>query len=453
MGYGHQRAAYPFRKIAIDGIVTANSAPVVSHRERRQWFRFRATYESVSRLSGLPLVGKWFWRLYDRFQRIAKRYPMRDLSSPTMTTSMLGRVLGNGFGSSVVLHAQKHPPVPFLTSFFVPALAADKAGIEKVFCLITDTDCHRVWVANKPRESRIIYCAPTLASRRRLLAYGVPETNVHLTGFPLPEENTDHVRTDLRSRLERLDPQRVFYPRLREVIIREVGELGRPTGTPTITFAVGGAGAQKEVAAQILKSASSFIKDGQLKLNLIAGIRPEVANYFRRQIAALSLENYVDRGVRILFAPNMTEYFRVFNLWLRDTDILWTKPSELVFYAALGIPLVMTEPLGAHEELNRDWIREMGAGFNQEDPRYAGEWLTEWASCGMLAQAAFDGFLKAPRHGTSNVRRLMFAPDRHAVELEFNEACFSPAQLRSGMRKRRRRRRFRSARRPAAADG
>ena len=33
---------------------------------------------------------------------------------------------------------------------------------------------------------------------------------------------------------------------------------------------------------------------------------------------------------------------------LRETDVLWTKPSELCFYPALGIPLIMSAPLGAH---------------------------------------------------------------------------------------------------------
>jgi hypothetical protein len=31
------------------------------------------------------------------------------------------------------------------------------------------------------------------------------------------------------------------------------------------------------------------------------------------------------------------------------SDVLWTKPSEPCFYPALGIPLLMSVPLGAHE--------------------------------------------------------------------------------------------------------
>jgi hypothetical protein len=47
-------------------------------------------------------------------------------------------------------------------------------------------------------------------------------------------------------------------------------------------------------------------------------------------------------------APTWDEYFARFN-WLHETGVLWTKPSEPCFYPALGIPLLMSVPLGAHE--------------------------------------------------------------------------------------------------------
>ena len=429
MGYGHQRAIHPFRDVAYERVIDANQDVVVSGSEMKQWRRFQQGYETVSRLGGLPGVGRMLWELYDSFQRIAKRYPMRDLSGPTLVTRGLDALMRRGFGRSVVDYILgTQPEMPLLTSFYVPAIAADRAGVERIFCIVTDTDLHRVWVAQSPCDSHIIYCAPTIASRRRLLSYGVPEDHIHLTGFPLPEENVNHVREDLRRRLSRLDPQRLFYPRLKEVIIREVGELQAPNGPVTITFAVGGAGAQKEIGAKLLASAADEVREGRLRINLIAGIRSEVADYFEACIRETQLEDQRGNGVRILLEPDKASYFDRFNEWLRETDILWTKPSELVFYAALGIPLVMSEPLGAHEEYNREWIREMGAGFIQEEPRYAVEWLMERIACGMLAEAAFDGYQKAPRQGTENVKKLIFADDSEMIALDFNEA-YSPMQI------------------------
>jgi hypothetical protein len=36
MGYGHQRAAYPFRDMAYDGIITANTGAMVDPAERKR---------------------------------------------------------------------------------------------------------------------------------------------------------------------------------------------------------------------------------------------------------------------------------------------------------------------------------------------------------------------------------------------------------------------------------
>lgn len=417
MGYGHQRAADPFRDIARERIITANTDAVVSGGERREWGRFQGGYEGLSRLSELPVVGRGLWRLYDRFQRIADRYPFRDLSEPNVGTLYLDRLLRRGLGGSIVGHCRQEE-FPLLTTFFVPALAAARAGLQNVCCVATDTDLNRIWVAKEPKTSPVTYFAPTDAARRRLLQYGVPEDKVFLTGFPLPQENVDAVKGDLRQRLARLDPNRQFLNRYRESIARELGVPGERDGIFTVTYAVGGAGAQRQVAVDILRSAVSFIRDGRMRLNLIAGVRQEVADFFRQAIREQGLEAEFGRGVRILLAPDKAAYFRRFNEWLRETDILWTKPSELVFFAALGIPILMTPPLGSHEEFNRDWLQMMGAGFMQEPPRYAGEWLAEWGQKGMLAEAAFDAYCKAPRHGTENVKALLFAPDRAAVELK-----------------------------------
>ncbi len=417
MGYGHQRAADPFRDIARERIITANTDEVVSEVERREWRRFQEGYEGMSRLSDIPVVGKSLWRLYDRFQRIADRYPFRDLSDANVGTLYLDRLLQRGLGGSIVEHCRK-ADIPMVTTFFVPALAAGRAGLKNVFCVATDTDINRIWVAKAPKESPVVYLAPTDAARRRLLQYGVPEENVYLTGFPLPKENVDTVKEDLRRRLARLDPKRQFVGRYRESIAREIGEVGEKEGIFTVTYAVGGAGAQRQVAADILRSSAPFIRQGRMRLNLIAGVRREVADFFRESIRAEGLEGEFGQGVRVLLAPDKASYFRSFNEWLRETDLLWTKPSELVFFAALGIPILMTPPLGSHEEFNRDWLRMMGAGFMQEPPRYAGEWLADWGGNGMLAEAAFDAYVKAPRHGTENVKALLFAKDRTAVELK-----------------------------------
>jgi hypothetical protein len=91
---------------------------------------------------------------------------------------------------------------------------------------------------------------------------------------------------------------------------------------------------------------------------------------------------------------------------LQDTDILWSKPSELTFYAALGIALVMAPPVGVHEVLNRRWVMERGAGLKQEAPQAAGQWLMDWLEEGLLAGAAWNAFHRLPREGTRRILEL-----------------------------------------------
>lgn len=103
---------------------------------------------------------------------------------------------------------------------------------------------------------------------------------------------------------------------------------------------------------------------------------------------------------------------------LHETDVLWTKPSELCFYPALGIPLIMSAPLGAHEERNLEAVLRLGAGQRQEDQRAAAEWLTEWTNNGLLALNAFQGYFHTPRMGTENIKCLLFALDRSQIAMD-----------------------------------
>lgn len=419
MGYGHQRAAYPFRDIACERIITANSDKIVTPEEKRLWEKLQGFYEGVSRFSRVPVIGPPLWRAYDRLQAISPHYPFRDLSKPTLGSMRLHRLIRRGFAGSVAEYTRKKEELPLLTTFFAVALAADHAGRKDVFCVVTDTDINRVWIAERPKESKIIYLAPMPMNRTRLLQYGVPEENIFVTGFPLPEENIASAAEDLTRRIATLDAKGRFRKKYREILRPELGAtLDAPARPLTITYAVGGAGAQADVARDILGSLAPNVREGRMRLNLIAGTRLEVNRYFQEIIRELGLEAEMGRGINILCSLTKAEYFEKFNVLLHETDVLWTKPSELCFYAALGLPIVMAPPLGAHEERNQEWLVKLGAGHPQEDPRAAAEWLTDWCNNGLLAFNAFNGYFHAPRHGTQNIKRLLFAPDRSKVEME-----------------------------------
>jgi hypothetical protein len=122
----------------------------------------------------------------------------------------------------------------------------------------------------------------------------------------------------------------------------------------------------------------------------------------------MDLRGELNRGLEIVYDQDVYAYLDRFNAHLRRTDVLWTKPSELTFYCGLGLPILMADPIGAHEELNKRWLREIHAGVSPPGPVEAcGEWLFDLRENGRLAEAAWDGFLKARKLGTYKIERLI----------------------------------------------
>jgi hypothetical protein len=406
MGYGHLRAARPLAEALGVPVLHADRPPLAGVEERRIWERIRRAYEWTSRLSQIPGAGAPLRWLLDVVTDIPHLYPYRDLSAPTRGALALERLFRRGLGDGIAA-ALRDSGAPLLTTFYSPALAADRAGLERVFCVITDCDINRVWAPLEPRQSRVRYLVPTRRAARRLQSYGVPEGHVHYTGFPLPHAlvggpRLEALQRNLAARLVRLDPQREFRREFADVLTHFLGTLPeekeerRP---PHLVFAVGGAGAQAELPARFLPGMRPAIEGGRLAVTLVAGVRQDVATRFEEALAHARLEASVGHGVEILFEPSLDAYFARFEALMARADVLWTKPSELTFYAALGLPLVCGPPVGVHERYNRRWAREAGAGLKQRDARFASEWLLDWLTDGTLAGAAWAGYMRLPKLG------------------------------------------------------
>jgi hypothetical protein len=114
----------------------------------------------------------------------------------------------------------------------------------------------------------------------------------------------------------------------------------------------------------------------------------------------LGLDEALEAGyLQVLHEPKLDDYFPAFDRLMAETDVLWTKPSELVFYGPLGIPLVLSPPVGFHEIHNRRWAIERGAGMRQRDPSAAAEHFVELLEDGTLAAMAWAGFNRLPKLG------------------------------------------------------
>jgi hypothetical protein len=407
MGFGHKRAVYPLRDIAEGGVISVGENDAASPGEKKLWHRLLRMYESFSRAWSVPLVGRYIFGILDAFLKIPTFYPMRNLSGSTFQVELLESFVDKGLCEGM-LERMKAKRLPLVTSFYAPAIAADRRGTEKVYCIICDADLNRVWVASEPWESRIEYFAPCGRVVQRLKAYGVPDDRIYLTGFPLPQEllggpEMATLKADLGQRLFYLDPKKRFWSRYGVNVEHFLGKDNcqfRNDRRLTITYSVGGAGAQKEIGARIAGSLKELLIAGKVRLNLAAGTKEPVRQFFEEVKAGIAPEG---ESIRVLSAPNVEEYFGIFNEALRTTDVLWSKPSELSFYAALGIPIIMTPALGSQETFNQRWLRDIQAGIREENPEYAHQWLLDLISKGRLAEAAWSGFLKARKLGTYRI--------------------------------------------------
>lgn len=418
MGYGHQRASYPLKEMAYGKILSANNYAGIPPADRNIWKKSREFYEFISRFKNVPVVGEAAFNLYDKFQEIPQFYPRRDLSKSNFEIDKIYEYIEKkNWGKHLIQKiAKNNGGHPLITTFFVPAFMAEVFDYPgEIFVVLCDADISRTWVPKNPAASRINFFAPCYRVVERLKLYGVRSERIFFTGFPLPlgnlgDEDLGVLKKDLMSRLLNLDPNGKYIDKYYDSIRMHLGDVYAeklPKHPLTITFAVGGAGAQREIGAVIAESLKKKIIQKEVKLNLIAGIHNDISVYFRRELRRIGLYEQLGKGVNIIFASNKEVYFKRFNDALHTTDVLWTKPSELSFYSALGLPIIMTSPIGSQEKFNRIWLKTVGGGITMEDPRYTHEWFFDWINSGWLAQAAMNGFLEAPKYGIFNIYKVI----------------------------------------------
>jgi len=414
MGFGHQRAAHGLAHLAESGVLIAGSPETTDQEEVRFWRRLTWSYEVLSRAKGIPVVGGALFGVLDAMLHIPPFYPLRDLSHSGPNNWIVDRLIRQGLGRSL-LETFRSRRLPIISTFYAPAHVADHVRIDRNYAVICDADLNRVWVASKAKASRIQYFAPCGRAMRRLRQYGVPDDRIFITGFTLPRENVggprmETLKADLVARLGRLDPRGRFTAVYGTTVRELLGATPEPSGGAarvTVTFAVGGAGAQVEIGQMLAHSLKPGILDRRFRLILIAGVNPLVEKAFREFISRIGLEPALEDGVRIVREDSKPAYFDRFNVVMRETDILWTKPSELSFYSALGIPIVMAPPIGPQEGRNQQWLMDKGCALPQVAPAHALEWLAEMLRDGVFAEKALSGFIKNRKLGVYKIEEVL----------------------------------------------
>ncbi len=141
---------------------------------------------------------------------------------------------------------------------------------------------------------------------------------------------------------------------------------------------IGGAGAQKEIFAAIIKYLMPLIRDKKAALYVNVGDYRNVWEELVKEISglsALSTEHFnkwnetekfakeaIDgnvEGVHAFWHENIFEAVYCTNLLMRSCDVLVTKPSELAFYP---VPKLFIKRVGGHEQWGAIHSAEIGDG-------------------------------------------------------------------------------------------
>lgn len=412
MGYGHQRTIFPLRELAQGGkIIQANDYEGIPAKDRQIWETVRWFYEFISNFKKIPFFGPLFFLIFDQLQKIFSFYPKKEIINANFQVKQIFSVIRKGWGKDLISKINSNAPL--ISTFFTPAFMAEFFNYSgEIFCIVCDTDVSRSWVTQKPENSRIRYFVPTERVFERLKTYGVKKENIFFTGYPLPMENIgvngEIAKMDLKNRLFNLDPQKRYSYYYGPLVKKYLGELSESSNRPlTLMFSVGGAGAQKEIGIKIAKSLAKSIKAGEIKLILSVGTKEKIKDYFLGGIKNLFKQQSISDNIEIIFDKDIENYFQKFNQALRTTDILWTKPSELSFYSALGLPIIIAPPIGSQEEFNMRWLVKSGFGIMQENPEYCHQWISDWLKKGYLAEAAMQGFIEGERFGTLKIKNIV----------------------------------------------
>ena len=406
MGYGHLRAANTIAEWLGTEVIRLDLPPLAGWSETALWFGIRKFYNGLSQACDWPVAGAAAQSILEKITEIRPLHNHRSGEPPTLLAQ-----LADGLSASIIGRKFRAASAgkSIVATYPAAAMAAVYAPGAHVFCLATDTDVNRAWAPARAKDVCIEYLAPVDRVVDRLRSFGVPEKRIHLTGFPLPTKLIGQTEAALARRLHRLDPERAFCSRTNKAqstLIRDF--LQCSSMEPIVmSIAIGGAGGQLWHVSKILKSIRKRIMAGKLNLNLIAGTRADVAERLRHLVETTGLPLENNHGVNILYAAELKEYFRLFDDCLAGTDVLWTKPSELVFYAALGLPMLLAPPLGGQEHANRHWLLSNDAALDAGNPILLEQRLDDLLSSGALCRVAWNGYSRLDRDGFDRIYNVL----------------------------------------------
>ena len=305
-------------------------------------------YSLGSRLSKNPIFNKLVWEPmnYEGFRALSYN------SSDQKNAELMAPVYKN-----------IPKDIPVVATHVWPAQAAIHAGMKNVVNAIPDNwpmalhlsegAIHTIQCKNAYMGYRILN-----GMNKDAVLKPMPKDALLYTGHYIDHELVSNIEKDCAARLKR----------------KEKAEPMR------FLLTIGGAGAQKEIFAAIIKYLIPYIKENKAALYVNVGDYKNVWDSLIKEIPEMKelskehfdnwkeTEDFADKaldeneiitGIHGFWHKNIFEAVYCTNLLMRSADVLVTKPSELAFYP---IPKLFIKRVGKHEMWGAIHSAEMGEG-------------------------------------------------------------------------------------------
>lgn len=251
--------------------------------------------------------------------------------------------------------------IPVVATHVWPAQAAIHAGMKDVVNAVPDNwpmALHLAEGALHTVQTRYAYQGYRILNgmQGNNVLKPMPEDALIYTGHYIDHEIVSNIEKDCEARKAR----------------KKNGEPMR------FLLTIGGAGAQREIFAEIIRELLPLIRERKAALYVNVGDYrnvwtelcaqlPEMKEYATehfnnweetRKFAENSLEGKTE-GIHGFWHENIFEAVYCTNLLMRSCDVLVTKPSELAFYP---VPKLFIRRVGGHEQWGAIHSAEIGDG-------------------------------------------------------------------------------------------
>ncbi len=305
-------------------------------------------YSLGSRLSKNPIFNKLVWEPtnYEGFRALS--YNAADQKNAELMAPVYRNVPKD---------------IPVIATHVWPAQAAIHAGMKNVVNAIPDNwpmalhlsegSIHTIQCRNAYMGYRILN-----GMNKKTVCKPMPKDSLVYTGHYIDHELVSNIEADCAARIAR-----------------------RKNGKPMrFLLTIGGAGAQKEIFAAIIRYLLPYIEKKQAALYVNVGDYKQVWEDLKTEIPAIKshihehlgdfkdTESFAEKaldentevtGIHGFWHGNIFEAVYCTNLLMRSCDVLVTKPSELAFYP---VPKLFIKRVGKHEMWGAIHSAEVGDG-------------------------------------------------------------------------------------------